>query len=187
MRQKRVFQIAFVALALMLMILPFMVSINDILTRLVEKVGWYMWIQRKIVPWEVRLIGVIVRPLGIDFVAYPEGFTANEIYAKLSWNCLGWQSLLLFLLTLPFGFRGGDYTIFSKLIAFLIGILGTFLINLLRIAFTVVLLVVSRSLFAVVFHDYLAAVTTVIWLVIFWWFAYSFVLEEQDLGQDSPV
>jgi len=65
----------------------------------------------------------------------------------------------------------------------LIGILGTFLINLLRIALTVVLLVVSRPLFAVVFHDYLAAIMTIIWLVIFWWFAYSFVLEEKVMRE----
>ena len=61
----------------------------------------------------------------------------------------------------------------------MIGLLGTFLVNLLRIVFTVILLVVSRPLFAMVFHDYLAAIMTIIWLVIFWWFAYSFVLEEK--------
>jgi len=82
-RQKRVFKIALAALAIMLAILPFVVSINDILTRAVENFGWYMWIQKKIVPWEVRLVGVMVSPLGIDFVAHPEGFTANGTYAKL--------------------------------------------------------------------------------------------------------
>jgi exosortase/archaeosortase family protein len=181
MKQKRVFKIALAALAVMLMVLPFVVSINDLLTRTVEKFGWYLWIQERVVPWEVRLVGVIVRPLGIDFIAYPEGFTANGIYARLSWNCIGWQSLLLFLITIPVGFKGGSYTFFSKLEAFLIGLLGTFLINLARIAFTVVLLVVSQPLFAVVFHDYLAAVMTIIWLVFFWWFSYSFVLEEKSL------
>jgi len=180
MRQKRVFQLTLAALAIMLAILPFVVSVNDLLTRLVERVGWYMWIQRKIVPWEVRLVGVMVKPLGIDFIAHPEGLTANGIYAKLSWNCLGWQSLLLFLITLPFGFRGGEYTLLSKIEAFLIGTLGTFLINIGRIAFTVVLLVISRPLFAVVFHDYLAAIVTIIWLFFFWWFSYAFVLETRE-------
>ena len=177
MNQKKVFKLALAALAILLMILPFVVSINDLLTRTIEKFGWYLWIQKKIVPWEVRLVGVIVKPLKINFIAYQEGFSANGTYAKLSWNCIGWQSLLLFLLTLPVGFKGGEYTFFSKLEAFLIGILGTFLINLLRIAFTVILLVVSRPLFALVFHDYLAAIMTIVWLVVFWWFAYTFVLE----------
>mgnify|MGYP001139749580 CR=1 FL=1 len=178
MQQKKVFQYIFISLAIMLMVLPFVLPFNDILTRIVEKSGWYMWIQEKIVPWEVKMVGVMVKPLGIKFVAYPEGFKANGIYAELSWNCIGWQSLALFLISLPFGFKGGNYTFFSKIEAFLIGILGTFLINLLRITFTVVLLVVSKPLYAIVFHDYLAAIMTVIWLVVFWWFSYAFVLEE---------
>jgi hypothetical protein len=41
------------------------------------------------------------------------------------------------------------------------------------------LLVISRPLFAVVFHDYLAAIVTIVWLVVFWWFAYKFVLVEK--------
>ncbi|MFC1727800.1 GxxExxY protein, partial [Patescibacteria group bacterium] len=36
---------------------------------------------------------------------------------------------------------------------------------------------------AVVFHDYLAAIMTVIWLIVFWWFSFSFVLE--DKGADN--
>lgn len=177
MKQKKVFKLVLAALAIMLMILPFIVSFNDVLTRAVESFGWYMWIQEKIVPWEVRLVGVMVQPLGIDFVAYPGGFTADGIYAGISWNCIGWQSLFLFLITLPFGFKAGEYTLMSKIEAFLIGLLGTFIVNLLRIVFTVILLVVSRPLFAVVFHDYLAVIVTVIWLVVFWWFCYSYVLD----------
>ena len=77
--------------------------------------------------------------------------------------------------------RDPDYTFFSKTEAFLIGLLGTFLINLLRITLTVILLVVARPLFAVVFHDYLAAIVTIVWLIVFWWFAYAFVLDEKQI------
>lgn len=178
--RRTVFRLALAALAIMLMVLPFVVSINDLLTRIVESRGWYRWVQEVVVPWEVRLIGVIVGGLGIDFVAYQDGFSANGEYARLSWNCLGWQSLLLYLVTLPVGFKGARYTWVSKVEAFLIGLLGTFFANLFRITSTVVLLVVSRPLYAIVFHDYLAAIVTIIWLVIFWWFAYTFVLEEKS-------
>ena len=161
--RRRVFKLALAALAIMLMILPFVVSFNDLLTKIIERQGWYRWVQEVVVPWEVRLVGVLVGALGINFVAYADGFTANGIYARLSWNCLGWQSLLLYLITLPVGFKGGSYTWLSKLEAFLIGLLGTFFVNLFRITFTVVLLVVSRPLYAIVFPDYLAAIVTVIW------------------------
>ena len=180
MKQKRVFKLIFAALAIMLMALPFIVSFNDVLTRAVESFGWYMWIQEKIVPWEIRLVGVMVKSLGIKFIAFKDGFKANDTYARFTWNCIGWQSLLLFLVSLPFGFGAGKYTFLSKIKAFLIGFLGTFLVNLLRVVFTVILLVVSRPLFAVVFHDYLAAIVTILWLVLFWWVSYSFILEEES-------
>lgn len=180
MKQKRVFKLILAALAILLAVLPLVFSVNDFLTRIVENTGWYMWIQRTVVPWEAGLVGVVVKSLGIDFAAYPEGFSVNGIYARLSWNCVGWQSLLLFFVTVPIGFKGGNYTLFSELEAFLIGVLGTFLVNLVRICFTVLLLVFSRTLFAIVFHDYLAAIMTVVWLVVFWWFSYSYVLEPKD-------
>lgn len=179
MRQKRVFQWSLAALAIMMALLPFTVSLNDFLTRFVQGVGWYRWIQAKIVPVEVGLVGVVVGGLGVNFVAYPEGFTANGIYGELSWNCLGWQSLFLFLVSLPIGLGAGSYTWFSRTITVLVGLLGTFLVNLARISFTVLLLVVSKPLFALVFHDYLAAVMTIVWLVGFWWLAYAFLLEEK--------
>lgn len=179
MSQKRVFQILLASLAILLMILPLMVSVNEILTKLVEKIGVYMWIQERIVPWEVRMIAVLLKPLRINFQPYQEGFIVNNTYAKISWNCIGWQSLLLFLLSVPIGFQGGEYTWWSKIEAFLIGLSGTFLVNLLRVAATVILLTFSRPLFAVVFHDYLAAIVTVVWLIGYWWFCYSFVLEDR--------
>ncbi len=180
MKQKTVFKLILVFLVILLMTLPFIVSFNEILTKIVEKAGWYQWIEKKIIPLEVKLVGVILKPLKIDFVAYDDGFKANDKYAQISWNCIGWQGLLLFLLTLPFGFRAESYTFFSKIKAFLIGLLGTFWVNLLRISFTVILLVVSQPLYALVFHDYLAAIVTVVWLVVFWWFSYAYVLEEKS-------
>lgn len=177
MKQKRTFSLIFAFLAVMLAVLPFMVSFNEVLTHLVERLELYMWVQERIVPLEIKMVGVLVRPLGIDYLAHSSGMTVNGIYAEMTWNCIGWQSLLLFLVSLPFGLRAGKYTLFSKVEAIVIGLLGTFLVNLLRMVFIVFLLAFSRPLFAVVFHDYLAAIMTIIWLLVFWWFAYAFVLE----------
>jgi exosortase/archaeosortase family protein len=180
MEQKRTFIFIFLLLVIALVFLPFLVSFNDVLTRVVEKIGWYMWVQEKVVPMEIKMVAVLVSPLGIDFVAHRDSMTINGIHAGMSWNCLGWQSLLLLFITLFLGLRG-NYTFVSKIEAILIGLLGTFLVNLLRIVFIVIILVLSRPLFAVVFHDYLAAIVTIIWLFAFWWFCYKFVLEEKGL------
>ena len=179
MKQKRTFIIIFALLAVSLAILPFLVSLNEILTHLVERVGVYMWVQERVVPLEVKMVGVLVSPLGINYLAHQNGMTVNGLYAGMTWNCLGWQSLLLFLITLIFGLRG-NYTRWSKIETILIGLLGTFLVNLLRLVLIVLLLAYSLPLFAVVYHDYLAAIVTVLWLFGFWWFAYSFVLVERE-------
>lgn len=180
MKEKNTFKIIFALLAVFLAVLPFLVSINDLLTRAVESIGWYGWLQDKIVPWEIGLVGIFARRLGIDFIAHPQGMSVNGIYAQLSWNCIGWQSLFFLIITFIFGLRG-KYTFFSKTLVILIGILGTFWINILRMTLTVFLLVYSRRLFALVFHDYLAVIMTVIWLMLFWWFSYSFVLVKKRL------
>lgn len=177
MNQKRIFLIIFALLAILLAVLPFLVSFNEVLTHLVERFRLYMWVQEKIVPLEVKMIGVLVKPLGINYLAHQSGLTVNGTYAEMTWNCIGWQSLLLLLITLIVGLRG-SYTFLSKMECLLIGLLGTFLVNLLRMVVIVVILAISRPLFAVVFHDYLAAIVTALWLFAFWWFSYGFVLEE---------
>lgn len=180
MKQKRTFSIIIALLAVFLAVLPFLVTFNEALTHLIERFQLYMWIQERIVPLEVRMVGVLVSPLNIDYLAHQNGLTVNGIYAGMTWNCLGWQSLLLLIITLIFGLRG-NYTSWSKTETVLIGLLGTFLINLLRLALIVLLLAYSRPLFVVVYHDYLAAIVTILWLFGFWWFSYSFVLEEKSL------
>ena len=180
MNKKKVFIFVIGALVVLLIAMPFTLSINDVLTKGVENMGWFIWIQEKIVPWGVRFVGVVVKPLGITFIAYKDGFTVNGIPALFSWNCLGWQSLVLFLISLPFGFKGAKFTFLSKLKAITIGILGIFLFNLLRIVFTIILLVISKPLFAIFFHDYLVAIITIVWLFFFWWFSYAYVLEEKS-------
>jgi len=184
MKEKRTFAIIFALLAVFLAVLPFLVTFNEALTHLVEKFRLYMWVQEKIVPLEVKMVGVLVTPLGINYLAHQNGMTVNGTYAGMTWNCIGWQSLLLLLITLVVGLRG-NYTLVSKIETVLIGLLGTFIVNLLRLTLIVILLAYSRPLFAVVYHDYLAAIVTIIWLFFFWWFAYSFVLEEQGIGGTS--
>lgn len=178
MKEKRTFAIIFALLAVFLATLPFLVTFNEILTHMVERFRLYMWVQERIVPIEVKMVGVLVAPLGIDYLAHQNGMTVNGIYAGMTWNCIGWQSLLLLLITLIVGLRG-NYTLWSRIETILIGLLGTFLVNLARLVLIVIILAYSRPLFAVVYHDYLAAIVTIIWLFAFWWFAYSFVLEEK--------
>jgi exosortase/archaeosortase family protein len=181
MSKKRLFQLILAVVAIMIAILPFMTAFNEVLTRLVERMGWYVWIQNKIIPWEVGMLGVIIKAFGIDYEIAPGGFKAAGQYARLTWNCLGWQSLVLLISTLMVGFGTGKYTLLSKIECSLVGLLGVFWVNMFRMVLTVLLLVYSRKLFAVVYHDYLAAITTILFLLGFWWFSFSYILEEKQV------
>lgn len=180
MKEKRTFALIFALLTILLVVLPFLVTFNEALTHLVEKFNLYVWVQERVVPVEVKMVGVLVRPLGIDYVAYKGGMAVNGTYARMTWNCIGWQSLFLLIITLVAGLKSGSFTFWSKIEAIIIALLGTFMINLLRLAFIVILFTISRPVYAIVYHDYLAAVVTIVWLFFFWWFSYSFILGEKQ-------
>lgn len=183
-KQKRVFTIVFLGFTVLIAVLPFVVTANDILTRIVESNVLYLWIQRFIVPMEAKMMGVMLIPLGYDYAFSPTNsiIVVNGVNMGITWNCLGWQSFLLFFITLSVGLRG-KYTKVSIIEALGIGILGTFWLNIFRMLLIVFLAVHVPSVFRIVFHDYLAAVTTLVWLFLFWYFAYAFVLEPRKLRE----
>lgn len=176
--EKSTFQLIFILAAIILLMLPFFTTFNEFLTRIMEKIGLYMIIQNYIVPYETRLIGVILMPFSIDFIARPDGAIVNGIYLEFTWNCIGWQSLILLIVTLIVGLQG-PYKISSKIEVILLGLLGTFFVNLLRISFVTILGAYWGALFAIVFHDYFSTFVVICWLFFFWWFSYSYVLEQK--------
>lgn len=187
MEQKNTFKLLLAVLAVMLVTLPFVTTFNSVLTGLIERVGLYRTIQEVIVPFESRLVVTIIRFLDIPAFLAPAGEKASFYFIKgqeafpvqLQWNCLGWQSLLLLFLSFAVGLLG-NFTRISKLECVLIGLLGTFLINIFRMVFITVGIYYVNTVFALLIHDYFAALTTIAWLFGFWWFSYSFVLEEKE-------
>ncbi len=182
MKQKETFKTIFFLLAILLAVLPFLVilvSFNEFFTHLVERLQLYTWMQDRVVPVQSQLVGVIVRPLGIQYVSLRDGMLVNGLRMQITWNCLGWQSLLLFGISLFLGLKGGSYTFSSKFQVIILGLFAIFWVNLLRISFIVFLAAYTMPLYRIVFHNYLAALTTLVFLIWFWWFAYSFVLEER--------
>ena len=188
MKQKETFKTIFLYLAILLAILPFLVTFNGVLTHLVEKFSLYNWVQERIVPIQSQLVGLLARPFGINYVPFRDGMLVNGIPMQMSWNCLGWQSLLLFSASLVMGLKSSFYSFLSKTQVIVLGLFGIFWMNLLRIAFTVLLAAFAMPVFRIVFHDYLAAITTVVFLIGFWWFSYAYVLEEKsELGKRSLI
>ena len=176
---KKTFAGLLLLLAVVLMLLPFATAMNEFLTKVVENRAWYRPVQRLVVPYISRLVAGILSFLpGLEIKAFPYGLMVNGVDVRITWNCLGWQSFLLFFASLWVGLRG-SYTRNSKLIVTGVGFLGTFLMNLFRMVFTAALVGWWRGLFVVLFHNYFSSFLSIIWLFVFWWFSYAYVLEEK--------
>lgn len=177
-----------VLLVIMLSILPFVTTFNSALTNLINGVGLYKTLQDHLVPFESRLVIGVIRAFKIPAFLAPIGDTVSFYLLKenvylpiqIQWNCLGWQSLLLLGISFLFGLEK-RFSGVSKLECVLVGILGTFLINVFRMVFVVIGAYFINKLFAFIVHDYLAALTTIIWLTFFWWFSYRYILEEKQV------
>ena len=186
MNQRSMFKKLFFALAIILVVLPFVVTFSAVLTGFFNKIGWYVALQDFVVPFEARLVAILLSAAGISATVTPDSSFAmllekGDIYlpVDLQWNCLGWQSMVLLSLTLVSGLNG-HWTNASRLQVVIIGILGTFLVNISRMAVITILAFYFNSLAAIIIHDYFAALVGIAWLFFFWWFSYTFVLEERS-------
>jgi exosortase/archaeosortase family protein len=187
MEQKKIFKDILIVTVIVLSALPVIVTFSAFLTTLFNKMQWYSVLQEYVVPFESRLVAVIVRLAGItgsvtpnqtEFSIVLHKCVSELIPIRLEWNCLGWQSMILLVITLTTGLRG-KYTFFSKFETLVIGILGTFLSNLFRMSLIVTLAFYWNSFAALIVHDYFASFVALVWMIFFWWFSYSFVLEEK--------
>jgi len=134
------------------------------------------------------LIVTVVQLLGYQATASSSAISIlkNGSWQKIeiSWNCIGWQSALVLGVTLLTGLQGA-YTRVSKLECFLTGILGTFLVNILRISLVAILIVYVRGIPATVIHDYSSVLILILWLLGFWWFSYAYILETKGQERDG--
>ncbi|MBI2327811.1 exosortase/archaeosortase family protein [Candidatus Curtissbacteria bacterium] len=180
---KDTFVTLFLILVLLLMFFPFMATFNDLLTRIVINFKGYWFIREVIVPFEVRVVAVVLAAMGFDVGVTKEYVvlgTSAPFIAEIVWNCIGWQSILFFAITAFVGLQGDKYTNFSKAKALVIGALGTFLINILRIVVVVISAYYFGQLPATIIHDYGSILAFIAWLFFFWWFSYAFVLEQAE-------
>ncbi len=177
---KKAFSNLSILLVLLLMVLPFVATFSEFLTRIVESTFLLRSIGKLIVPYEVMLVRTIISFFGIETARGSVAVVVNGVNwgTYISWNCIGWQSMVILLFSLKSGLVHG-FTRESKLEALSLAIVGTFIINLLRIAAILIILYYFGSAAASFFHNYVSIIITTLWLFFFWWFAYTFILEER--------
>src|SRR5437867_4441411 len=115
------FKLLFAMLAVILIILPFATTMNELLTRIVENTRFYRFIQAFFVPYMSTILYYILSVLpGLHVAPIPTGVVVNGTDVFVGWNCLGWQSFFLFFGSLFVGLRGG----FTKSSLFLTVLFG---------------------------------------------------------------
>jgi len=186
------YQLILLLASALFLLLPFITTFNEFLTVVVMRLGLDGVLQGWVVPTEVRMIAVILRLFGIEATVSEtslyllKGSMTLPIY--ISWNCVGWQSFILFAITLITGLQG-PYTRRSKVETVILGFLGTLLVNLLRISVVCVVAYYVGQLPAVIFHDYGGTILILLWLFAFWYFVHGYLLEpsEDEEGTLRPA
>ena len=93
----------------------------------------------------------------------------------ISWNCIGWQSLILLGASFFSGLRG-QQPLEARVQVVLIGVVGTMLLNLARVAAVAAIAATIGQTPAFIFHDYGGTILVIVWLFAFWMFVQRFVL-----------
>ena len=169
------------------MVMPFINSFNELLTRIVEQIGIFSVLQGIVAPFMVKMQVVVLRILGIPAISggsslyLTSGFIPFQIY--INWNCIGWQSFILLAFTLVTGLQG-SFTLKSKILTVIYGLEGTFLLNIVRILIPTLLAYSWGYIPAVLFHDYIGTVLTLLWLGLFWKSVFSKLLVANSKTSD---
>jgi exosortase/archaeosortase family protein len=178
------FQMILMLAAGLLLVLPFITTFNEFLTKAVIELRLDRILTDWVVPTEVRFIALTLAPFGIqaevtDTALYLTSPTSNfPIPVYISWNCVGWQSFILFGITLITGLQG-SIPRRRKLQVIVVGLLGTFWMNLLRMSSVAMVAYFFGRLPAVIFHDYGGTLIILVWLVVFWYSLFNYFLADE--------
>jgi exosortase/archaeosortase family protein len=118
------------------------------------------------------LVGIHAAASGSYLVIWDSAGSMHSLF--ISWNCIGWQSLILLGVSLFSGVRGRQ-SFEARAQVVLIGVAGTMLLNLMRVAAVAAIAATWGQTPAVLFHDYGGTILVVTWLFIFWIFVQRFI------------
>jgi len=174
----------------LLMVLPLVTTFDDLLSGWALQLGANNPLQ-SIVPVESRMVVGLLSAIGIHSAAAGSHMVvwdrAGSMHVLLiSWNCIGWQSLILLLVSFISGLRG-RHPLESRVQVVIIGVAGTMLLNLLRVAAVAALAATWGQTPAILFHDYGGTVLVVGWLFGFWMFVQRWILPTDRFLELEPA
>ena len=164
--------------AAFMLLTPFVATMDDLLAAIAQRFGLDAAVAFIASP-EARLVAVVLNLIGIGASSDGPNITvagAHPIELVIGWNCVGWQGLVLLGLTFLVGLRPQD-GFEARLHVVTIGVLGTVIINLARIAVVSILAARVGYYPAIFVHDWAATIVTAMWLTGFWLFAQRWILD----------
>ena len=181
--QGRVYGGLLIAGAGILMLLPAVTTFDHLLAAWATLLGVDRPLEA-VTGIEVRMAAGLLRAIGLAaavdggmlIVNGPSGLTAVQV----TWNCVGWQSAVLLAVTFAAGLRDA-HSLEARAEVVLGGVLGTVLVNLVRIAVVGVVASAFGEVPAVIVHDYGGTLLTIAWLFGLWAFSYRWILEPATL------
>jgi exosortase/archaeosortase family protein len=166
-------------LCALLMLLPLVTTFDDLLTTWAMQFGANNPLQA-IVPVQARMVvgllglaGIHAAASGSHLVVWDGAGAMHTLF--ISWNCIGWQSLVLLGVSFLSGLRG-HHSIEARAQIILIGVAGTMLLNLLRVAAVAGIAATIGFTPAVLFHDYGGTLLVIGFLFGFWIFVQRWIL-----------
>jgi exosortase/archaeosortase family protein len=174
----------------LLMLLPFVTTFDDLLTSWALALGANNPLQG-IVPIEARMVVGLLAVVGIHaaasgsyLVIWDSAGSMHTLF--ISWNCIGWQSLILLGVSFLSGLRRHQ-SLEARAQVVLIGIAGTMLLNLVRVAAVAAIAATIGQTPAILFHDYGGTILVVVWLFGFWIFVQRFILPAAPLEEVEGI
>ena len=177
-------------LCALLMLLPLVTTFDELLTTWAMQLGANNPLQA-IVPVEARMVvgllelaGIHAAASGSHLIVWDGGGAMHTLF--ISWNCIGWQSLVLLGVSLITGLRG-RHPVEARVQVVVIGVAGTMLLNLLRVAAVAGIAATVGVTPAVLFHDYGGTLLIIGFLFGFWIFVQRWILGEALSGELEVV
>ncbi len=169
---ERGYAVLIIAASFTLMIMPFYITFNELLTEIIKSIGLWWFIEAYIAPLVAHLAASMLSLFGFNvtlsgpliYLNAPSGAVALYI----AWNCIGWQSLVIFSAISYLVLKESHLSRVEKFTMLFLGFQGTILVNILRIALVALIAIYFGKGPAIIFHDYFGSFLTFGWLTLFW-------------------
>ena len=132
----------------------------------------------------LNLLGYETRTFagGEDGLGLTVSGASNSYSAVVSWSCAGSHSLFLYSFMIMLFLRGTSISRRRKIIYVVVGAIGTFMVNILRIVAILLAGVNSGASLAATFHEFYGEFFFIIWMFVF--LSVIYLLETRILNRE---